>query len=147
MSTKIYCGIGIVPKGSKMGNAKECAKKKQIRYYGAQKVDGKILDLALGNVGKDIRQDHTKQMTKYVKMLALIKNEKRRLAAEKKPENKKKIEQNIKDIEKKAKAQYEIYNELNEKVKKLDKMISRPSGSKNSKRSKRSKNSKNSKRS
>jgi hypothetical protein len=44
--TDIYCGIGKVPKGQKLGTMKECAEKKQIRYYGLKKVDSRIINSA-----------------------------------------------------------------------------------------------------
>ena len=45
----VFCGIGKVPPKAKLGSMKECAEKKQIRYYGVKKVDPKILEIALGN--------------------------------------------------------------------------------------------------
>ena len=44
--TEPYCGIGDVPKGHKRGTMRECAEKKQIRYYGIKKIDSKTLDLS-----------------------------------------------------------------------------------------------------
>ena len=46
--SEIFCGIGKVPAKSRLGSMKECAEKKQIRYYGVKKVDPKILEIALG---------------------------------------------------------------------------------------------------
>ena len=40
--SKIYCGIGKVPKGSKRGSMKECVESGQIRYYGIKKIDPKL---------------------------------------------------------------------------------------------------------
>src|SRR5690606_13795779 len=37
--TKIYCGIGKVPKNKKLGTMKQCAEANQIRYYGIKKID------------------------------------------------------------------------------------------------------------
>jgi hypothetical protein len=45
--SKIYCDIGDVPKGSTRGSMTQCAEKGQIKYYGAKKVDKKILDSVL----------------------------------------------------------------------------------------------------
>jgi hypothetical protein len=42
----IYCGIGKIPKGQKMGTMRECAEKGQVRYYGIKKIDAKTLSLA-----------------------------------------------------------------------------------------------------
>ncbi len=41
----IYCGIGKVPKGQRLGNMKECAEKGQVRYYGIKKIDPKTIEL------------------------------------------------------------------------------------------------------
>lgn len=40
----IYCGVQKVPKGKHLGTAKQCAKARQIRYYGLSKVNRKILE-------------------------------------------------------------------------------------------------------
>lgn len=39
----VYCGIGIIPKGKRLGTIDECFKKKQIKYYGQIAVDPEIL--------------------------------------------------------------------------------------------------------
>jgi hypothetical protein len=46
MEDNVYCGIGKVPKNSKIGTMKQCADRKQIRYWGQNKVDSSILDSA-----------------------------------------------------------------------------------------------------
>jgi hypothetical protein len=46
---KTYCGIGPVPKNQKRGSMLECAKKKQVRFYGLHTVDKKTLQKALLN--------------------------------------------------------------------------------------------------
>jgi hypothetical protein len=40
----IYCGLGEVPKKKRLGSAKECLKKNQVRYYGIKKVSQKLID-------------------------------------------------------------------------------------------------------
>ena len=42
--SKPYCGINEVPKGKHRGNEIECIKQNQIRNYGLNKVDKKLLD-------------------------------------------------------------------------------------------------------
>lgn len=44
MSKKVYCSVGPVPKNHKLGTMKECAEKKQVRYYGIKKIDPKLLE-------------------------------------------------------------------------------------------------------
>ncbi len=41
--SKIYCGIGEVPKGMKKGTMKECMELGQVRLYGLYKIDSKIV--------------------------------------------------------------------------------------------------------
>ncbi len=43
--TRVYCGIREIPKGCRLGTAKECAKKRQIRYYGLRKIDPELIKL------------------------------------------------------------------------------------------------------
>lgn len=40
---KIFCGVGNVPKKSRLGTAKECVEKKQVRHYGIEKIDKALL--------------------------------------------------------------------------------------------------------
>ena len=47
VTTKPYCGIKKVPKGRHLGDAVDC--KNQIRYWGVNKVDKKILDEFIKN--------------------------------------------------------------------------------------------------
>ena len=44
MSDEIYCGIGKVPKGKRLGTMKECVEANQVRLYGIYKVDKKLLE-------------------------------------------------------------------------------------------------------
>lgn len=41
--SNIYCGIGEVPKGKRLGSMKECAEKKQVRHYGLKKIDPLVI--------------------------------------------------------------------------------------------------------
>jgi hypothetical protein len=41
--SKIYCGIGEVPKNMKKGTMKECMEMGQVRLYGLYKIDSKIV--------------------------------------------------------------------------------------------------------
>ena len=42
--SKIYCGIGKVPKNYKKGTMKECVEQKQVRLYGLYKIDPILLN-------------------------------------------------------------------------------------------------------
>ena len=43
-NTKIYCGIGKVPKGKKRGRYEDCFDKGQIRYYGLNEIDNDTME-------------------------------------------------------------------------------------------------------
>lgn len=43
MTTKRYCGIGSVPKGSKRGSAKYCIDINQVRYYGIEQISPSLI--------------------------------------------------------------------------------------------------------
>lgn len=60
----IYCSIGKIPTGKKLGSMKECADLGQIRYYGLKKVDPKLLE--------NIRLSKTKKESKKNLRLKLI---------------------------------------------------------------------------
>ena len=63
-SNKPYCGINKVPTGRRRGDAKECLKQNQIRYYGIDKIDKSLLNERLYN--NKIKQ---KKYQKLIKML------------------------------------------------------------------------------
>ncbi len=42
--SKPYCGLGDVPKGKERGSAEDCLEANQVRYYGVEKFDKKLLD-------------------------------------------------------------------------------------------------------
>lgn len=44
--SKPYCGVGKLPKDSRIGTMRECAEKRQVRYYGIKKIDTKTIELA-----------------------------------------------------------------------------------------------------
>ena len=52
MSDKIVCGVKEPKKGEKRGTMRECADKRQVRYYGVKKVDKKIIDELTGKTKK-----------------------------------------------------------------------------------------------
>lgn len=44
MSTKIYNGIGKLPKGKRYGTPQEALEMKQVRHYGEKKIDPKVVE-------------------------------------------------------------------------------------------------------
>ena len=43
MEEKIYCGLGPVPKGHRLGTMQECLEKGQVKYWGVKKIDPTLL--------------------------------------------------------------------------------------------------------
>jgi len=42
--SNVYCGVGKIPKNTKLGTAKECIEKGQARLYGLKKIEKKLID-------------------------------------------------------------------------------------------------------
>lgn len=54
MPEKISCGVKDLRKGFRRGNMMECARKKQVYFYGVKKVDKIIVDMINGKDGMKI---------------------------------------------------------------------------------------------
>lgn len=54
----MYCGAGAVPKGKERGTAEYCIQTNQIRYYGIEAIDEKLLQLK--SKGKNIIKERLK---------------------------------------------------------------------------------------
>ncbi len=89
--SKIYCGIGEVPKGMKKGTMKECMELGQVRLYGLYKIDSKIVSKKSKPSAKE------KKMTKN-EVKALVFKFKGRIT---------RIEEEIKNAKPKEKTQLE----------------------------------------
>ena len=61
----MYCGIGNVPKGKVRGTAEHCMGANQVRYYGIEKIDKKLL-----NQRKDGIQSVAKERYKLSNLIA-----------------------------------------------------------------------------
>lgn len=116
MAEKIYCGIGRVPKNNRLGTAEECALKRQIRYYGLQKVN--LNDIAKGKTRLDKQkeqlklkklEDDARYLIKQVNNVKVIIDSDKATARQKKAANKKldgyylKRDKLLKDIKKQSK--------------------------------------------
>ena len=65
MNSKPYCGINKVPKGKHLGTEIECIKQNQIRNYGLNKVDKKLLD----NINFKPKDNHKRELNKMIKSI------------------------------------------------------------------------------
>lgn len=71
--SRIYCGVGKVPKNAILGSMKDCQAKKQIRLYGLLKVDKQLLKQRTDMV------KYKKQRMKALKNFYTYKGRERRL--------------------------------------------------------------------
>lgn len=120
MSKKIYCSIGPVPKGSKLGTMKECAEMNQIRLYGLKKADPKLIE----SIRKSSKRGETRDKLgiKMIGLRAKVKRLNKEISAEK---DKKKKDKLMSDL---AKAKKEL-TEVHDKFIKADKERSKTGGS------------------
>lgn len=63
---KIYCGYWNVPKNKRRGTPEECAKLKQVRYYGKHRIDPNIMKKV--KEGDPLKEEYTKLMLELAKI-------------------------------------------------------------------------------
>lgn len=119
MPKQVVCGIGKIQKNQRLGSMKECADKKQIRYWGVNKVDPKILERArTGSNRGETRLSVLKQMMslrgKLSRNQKLIKAEKDKKELDKLNKEKEKLEAELSVVAKKF-AKFEKEREKNKK--------------------------------
>lgn len=133
---KIYCGIGKVPKTHRLGNMKECALKKQVRYWGIEKTDQKTLESAVKNKDglpttfNQAALIHAKYLGKKVAATRELKWAKNDEMKEKWKKELEDAEKNIKKYEKIAKElskREKMEKEEKEKAKTVTKPVAKPS--------------------
>jgi hypothetical protein len=120
----VYCGIGKVPKKSRMGSMKECAEKGQIRYYGIKKIDTRVLETAKQSSSMPKRDA-------VIKKVALYKGKVKKLRDNVEYEkDKKKLKTFKADLEK-AEKELKEYNKLFSQIEKArDKKQTKKKGTK-----------------
>lgn len=117
--SKIFCGIGNVPKGKKLGNMKECVELGQTRYYGLKKIDKRLIDNYLEGKKKKssknvkLQDQINKLKLEYVSYCGKKKRLEGKFKAEKNKDEKEKITKDIDSINKKL-------NKLKDDMKKLE---------------------------
>ena len=142
-SSKIYCGIGNVPKKSKRGTMKECVDSGQIRYYGIKKVDPRLVEHMLHAKSK---QTTLRQLQgKKIRLMARIK----KLIAQIKKETNIKKKDKMKDEVRKIAKEHDTYvrqiDKLNRQAKKPKRKSKKTSKKTSKKRSKKTSKKKTSK--
>ena len=71
MSEPIFCGIGKCPKGKKVGTMKECAEANQVRLYGINKIDSRVLEAS--KTTKKTKLSRLQLLKKYAGLNGTIK--------------------------------------------------------------------------
>jgi len=126
MPKQVVCGIGKVGKNQKLGSMKECAEKKQIRYWGVNKVDPKILELA--KKGSKRGESRKSIILKMVGLRGKLTKLRKEIAATKDKKEKDKLE--------KEKAKFEAELEVvAKKFEKIEKEKNKKGGSRKSRKS------------
>lgn len=108
--SKIFCGVGKVPKKSRRGTMRECAEKKQIRYYGIKKIDAKTLDLTKNK--NSIPETRIAIIKMIASLQGLIRRNKTRCQTTKNMDEKENYCKLWKDAEKKLKLATAKYKKL-----------------------------------
>lgn len=115
--SKIYCSIGNIPKGSKLGTMKQCAEMNQVRYYGIKKIDSKLLEAI--KKGSKEKESKTKLLISIAGLRGKVKNLKGKIEAAKTKEAKEKHNKELKAVQ----------DELQKSLAKFKKMNSQSGGS------------------
>jgi len=120
--TDIYCGVRDVPKGKKRGSMKECAEKGEVRYFGLNKVDERLLEFLRDPKKKPMSRDKV-----FIKMSTLkikLKKMQMEVTDAQKESIKKKTSSSIKKfqtIKELFNKKVDEYNEIVKLFNKLDK--------------------------
>ena len=118
--SKIYCGIGDVPKKKKRGSAEQCIEKNQIRYWGVKKISKSLIkDKAfVALVSKKKLDDmQLKVKAKEIEIKTLFKKYKAMPETNKKEKKeKKKLGKKIKGMLVDYRAKKKKYDELRKKA-------------------------------
>ncbi|AYV84102.1 MAG: hypothetical protein Hyperionvirus17_22 [Hyperionvirus sp.] len=109
----IFCGIKKVPKGSRLGSMKECAEKKQVRYYGVKKIDAKLLEVAKGT--KKDPNSRSNLQKEISKQKGIEKRLRGKLLASKGPEKKAAVKAELQAVIDKLNEIVRKYNKLNKR--------------------------------
>jgi hypothetical protein len=90
---KVYCSIGKIPSGQRLGTMKECADLKQIRYYGVKKIDPKLLEAIKKNSVK--KESRDKLAIQMAMMRGRVSGYNKKISAEKDKDKKAKLQEDL----------------------------------------------------
>lgn len=116
--SKIYCSIGKVPKGKRLGSMKECIQANQIRYYGVKKIDPKLLKSSMGSTGSTGSKKKGDRRTQVILEISKLKGKMKKIqndmAATKKDADKEKLKKDYNKL-------VEVYNKLAKEFAEIEK--------------------------
>lgn len=113
----IYCGIDKVPAKKRLGSMKECAEKKQVKYYGIKKIDSKLL-ASVKKPSKKPAKTRESVYLQFIDVKGKCKKLKNKIDKEKDKDEKKKMEKELNKLMIKLKAKAEEFKEIDEQTKK-----------------------------
>ena len=135
--SKVYCGVGKIPKNHRKGTMKECAERGQIRLYGLYKVDSQLINPKAKTSSKEKTMNKTQIRAFIVKLAARFGRLKEELENEKSDKKKKEIKKEM-DLTKKKHSHYVlVFKKMKDgdKIEVSDKEDSKKSTKKGSKKS------------
>ena len=99
--SKVYCGVGKIPKNHRKGSMKECAERGQIRLYGLYKVDSQLVNPKAKPSSKEKQMNKTQIRGLVVKLAARYNRLKEEMENEKSDKKKKEIKKEMEETKKK----------------------------------------------
>jgi hypothetical protein len=90
---KVYCSVGTIPKGQRLGTMKECADLKQIRYYGVKKIDPKLLEAIKKNSVK--KESRDKLAIDMARLRGRVSGISKKISGEKDKDKKAKLQEDL----------------------------------------------------
>jgi len=151
MGENMYCGIGPIPRGKIRGTPEYCIQTNQVRYYGLELIDKKLLKSAKGKSSDIVKEqlklkkieDDAKFLIKEVRNIKVITEDRDAKPSQQKRAQKKLDELLVRrdKLVKKLKTQKEVVEtlekeeaRLNKKAKENSKLKTKSSGSKTQKK-------------
>ena len=143
--SNVFCGIGKLPKGKKLGSMKDCVEHGQVRYYGLKKIDERLIESMSKKGSKKLNSSSTDLKTQIQKLTidlisirGKIKNIEKKIIKEKDDKKKKQLEKDIKTLSEKSKKIRSDIDKLEKqhtsKQKRLTKRLTKKSTKKSTKK-------------
>jgi DNA repair exonuclease SbcCD ATPase subunit len=116
---KPFCGLGKPPKGRKRGNMLECLERKQVKFYGRNKIDPKLIEHSL-RLQKTLKEKNDVIIV-VSKLRGKLKNIIRKIQGEKDEEKKNKLKVMGREVRDQLLEQEKLFDSILKKEKKAEK--------------------------